>query len=85
MEPVIQYILVALLTLTLVYIAYRIWPRAQVQIDRTLDAGGIAAFNEELKRIGEYDAQILALQTARAAAVTRFKASQAAVTGLTVS
>ena len=85
MEPIVQYILVALLTLTLAYLGLRLWPKAQAQADRTLDYVGLAAFQEELKRIGGYDAEIMALQTARSAAVTRFKAQQAAVAGLVVT
>jgi hypothetical protein len=85
MEPIVQYILVALLTATLLYIGVRLWPKAEKEIDRGLDAAGLTAFAAELARISEYDKQIMTLQTSRAAAVTAFKAAQAAVAGLTVT
>ena len=80
-----QYVAVAVAALLLVAGAIRLWPKVQAKTDQALDSGGLSAFEVELKRIAGYDAQIMELQNARAAAVSRFKAAQAAVQGLVVT
>lgn len=85
MDVYVQYALVALLTIVLLYTGVRLWPKAEAQIDRGLDNVGLAVFNAELARISGYDQQILSLQTARAAAVAQFKAHQAAVAALVIT
>jgi hypothetical protein len=87
MEPFVQYAVVSLVTIAVMLLGlgvYKLKPKVEPLVERTLEQAAIDEFKVLANLISARQQQIVTLQASLAADVAKFNAAKVVITGINV-